>query len=162
MDPLAALSALVLLVIAHGAPILARDLLGTRLAVAVDFGRRLADGQPVLGSSKTWRGLVAALAAGAVLAPLLGHEAALGVNFAAWAMLGDLLTSFLKRRLGIAPGGRASGLDQLPEALLPLAMMREALALDALDVVGVCLAFFIVDLVLSRLLYRWHLRERPY
>jgi CDP-2,3-bis-(O-geranylgeranyl)-sn-glycerol synthase len=162
MDLATTVNALTLLVAVHGAPIIARDVCGARFDMPLDLGRRFLDGHPLLGPSKTWRGLVVALAVGAALAPLLGYEAALGLRFAAWAMFGDLLTSFSKRRLGITPGGRASGLDQLPEALLPLAMTREALAMNMLDVIGLACAFFLADLVLSRLLYRWHLRDRPY
>jgi CDP-2,3-bis-(O-geranylgeranyl)-sn-glycerol synthase len=78
------------------------------------------------------------------------------------AMLGDLLSSFLKRRLGLASSARALGLDQLPESLLPTAVVAGPLDLSAPQVCGIAAAFFALELLLSRLLYRLRLRKRPY
>ena len=50
--------------------------------------RLLADGRPLLGASKTVRGLVASLAATTLAAPLFGLPAAQGAGFAMLAMLG--------------------------------------------------------------------------
>jgi hypothetical protein len=36
------------------------------------------------------------------------------------AMLGDLFSGFVKRRLGMGPSDKALGLDYVPESLLPL------------------------------------------
>ena len=47
---------LLLIIIANGAPIILRALMGKRLDFAIDCGRRLPDNNPILGSSKTWRG----------------------------------------------------------------------------------------------------------
>lgn len=77
-------------------------------------------------------------------------------------MAGDLCSSFLKRRLALAPSSRALGLDQLPESLLPLLVCRAALSLTAADIVFAVILFFAGEIVLSRLLYRIHLRDEPY
>ena len=153
---------LLLLVIVNGAPILARWLLGSHGAWPVDGGRRYADGRPLLGPAKTWRGLFAALLAGALAAPPLGLSPLLGLQLAAAAMAGDLLSSFLKRRLGYASSSMALGLDQIPEALLPALLAMPYLQLSLAEVLWVVALFFAVELLLSRLLYRLGIRREPY
>jgi len=66
------LRSLILVCAANGAPVLFARLLGTRFARPVDGGIVLRDGHPLLGRSKTWRGLAAAvvLAACAAAAPV--------------------------------------------------------------------------------------------
>lgn len=153
---------LLLLLAANGAPIIGCYLLGVRGAWRVDGGARFLDGEPLLGAAKTWRGIAAALAGCALMALLLGYPARLGFEFGVYAMLGDLLSSFAKRRLRIPPSGRATGLDQLPEALLPLWLLQRQLELGAVDIVVTLLAFFVLERWLSRLLYRFRIRNRPY
>ena len=77
-------------------------------------------------------------------------------------MAGDLFSSFLKRRLDLTPSSKAVGLDQVPESLLPLLVCRQALALTVLDVVVTTAIFFVGEVVLSRVLFRLHVRDRPY
>ena len=77
-------------------------------------------------------------------------------------MAGDLLSSFLKRRLGLQSSSKAVGLDQIPESLLPLLACRQALSLTALDIVAGTAIFFVAEVVLSRFLFRLHVRDRPY
>jgi CDP-archaeol synthase len=77
-------------------------------------------------------------------------------------MAGDLLSSFVKRRLHLPPSSRASGLDQVPEALFPLLACRNLLSLAAADIAVRVVMFFVGEVVLSRLLYALNLRERPY
>src|SRR5215211_7692539 len=95
------LSILLLLGVANGSPIFARALLKERLAIPVDGGRKLPDGQPVFGSSKTVCGLVISLCSTTLMALVLGFEGSLGMSIAVGAMAGDLFSSFIKRRLGL-------------------------------------------------------------
>lgn len=153
---------LLLLLTANGSPIIACYMLGETAAWRVDAGRRFIDHQPLLGESKTWRGIVAAIVSSWTLALVLGYPGELGVKFAAYAMLGDLLSSFIKRRLLIPPSGRMAGLDHLPEALLPLLFLRQELGLGLAGIAMVVALFFVFDEGLSRLLYCWRIRKRPY
>jgi CDP-2,3-bis-(O-geranylgeranyl)-sn-glycerol synthase len=77
-------------------------------------------------------------------------------------MAGDLVSSFVKRRLDLAPSSRATGLDQIPESLFPLLACRAALALSVLDIAIGVATFFVGEVVLSLLLYKAHIRDRPY
>lgn len=156
------LQLLLLLMTANGAPILARRLLGGRGARAVDGGRMAPDGRPWFGPSKTWRGLMAAIAATIPVAGMLGLDWHLGLVIALGAMTGDLFSSFLKRRLGIASSGQALGLDQVPESLIPLLLTGPALGLEQIDILMLVAAFFVLELLLSRVLYALHIRKRPY
>ena len=153
---------LLLLLVANGAPPLARWWLGARCAWPLDGGMRFFDGRPLLGPTKSWRGVVAAILATALCGSLLGFSLGLGVQFALLAMAGDTLSSFFKRRLGIAPHGRAVGLDQLPESLLPLVVLHQLFGLNSAQVLLAALLFMLLEMLLSPLLYRWHIRLRPY
>ena len=77
-------------------------------------------------------------------------------------MAGDLLSSFAKRRLGRPSSSQALGLDQVPESLLPLLACRVPLGLGWLDVAVLVGVFLVGELLVSRLLYRLHIRDRPY
>ncbi|WP_114393081.1 CDP-archaeol synthase [Oleisolibacter albus] len=156
------LQILLLLGLANGAPILAAKFMGETLAYPVDGGCRFGDGRRLFGPAKTVRGLVAGTAAAAGAAPLLGLDVLTGALLGIGSLCGDLVSSFIKRRLGLPPHGRALGLDYIPEALLPLALLRPALGLSWIDVGLLVVAFAIVDFTLSRLLFRIRLRDRPY
>lgn len=151
-----------LLVVVNGAPVVARRVLGERLAQPVDGGLRLPDGRRLFGASKTWRGLVAGMLAGAVAAPLLGYTIETGLAFGLLAMLGDLASSFAKRRLGLAPSSQALGLDQIPESALPLWFTREAIGLSPDQIWTVVALFILAELFISRVLFIAGIRKRPY
>lgn len=153
---------LLLLLIANGGPIIAHYMLGKRAGWRVDAGLLFVDHEPLFGEKKTWRGIAVAVAGSILLALLMGYPGTLGAWFAAYSMLGDLISSFIKRRLHIAPSGRATGLDQIPEALLPLWMLRQELTLNTVDIIIVVIAFIVLDRVISQILYHWHIRNRPY
>lgn len=118
---------------ANSAPVLAaRYHWLPRLATPLD-GDRLWRGQPVLGHSKTWRGVVVGLIFGSIagvlqyalqpylpvwLHPLLVYTSPLAAAvWGAWlgfgALAGDALKSFLKRRIAIAPGNSWKPFDQI-------------------------------------------------
>ena len=162
MDLVACAQLLVLLTLANGAPVIGKRILGDRAACPLDAGIVLADGAPLFGRSKTVRGIVLALVAATAGAPLLGLSWRIGVLVGISAMLGDLVSSFVKRRLRMEPSTRATGLDQIPESLLPLLVTKEALRLGPAEIGFVTAAFLIGEIVLSRWLYWLRIRERPY
>ncbi len=156
------LQLVVLLTLANGTPVIAKKVLGDRFAYPLDGGARFADGRPWLGSSKTIRGIVLSIAVTSLGAPLVGLGMGLGLLVGSAAMVGDLCSSFVKRRLNLAPSSRATGLDQIPEALLPMLACLPVLPLTIADI-GVTVAiFFVGEMILSRLLYRLRIRDRPY
>jgi hypothetical protein len=162
VHPLPILQLMILLTLANGTPVVAKKLFGRRCAWPLDAGIQFFDGRAVLGASKTVRGIVLSLLVSAAGAPLIGLDARIGAVVAGTAMAGDLLSSFIKRRLDLPPSSRATGLDQIPESLLPLLACRGALSLSAADVAAGVAVFFVGEVILSRLLYRLRLRDRPY
>jgi hypothetical protein len=78
------------------------------------------------------------------------------------AMIGDLLSSFVKRRMKLVPGSMALALDQIPEPLLPAIAARWVLPVSVLDIVVVTGLFFVGELVASRVLFALNIRDRPY
>lgn len=153
---------LLLLAVANTSPIVVKRLLGSRWSAPLDGGLRFFDGRPLFGSSKTIRGCIAAVGATALAAPVLGIPAGLGARIGAASMLGDALASFVKRRLGLAPSDQAIALDQIPESLLALLAVRGALSLSLLQILGITVVFFALEIPLARLSYRIGLRDRPY
>ena len=162
MHALTVAQLLVLLTLANGAPVIAKLILCDRFAMPLDGNRKFIDGKPLFGASKTIRGILVAVVATTAGALLLGLDAGIGLLVGITAMAGDLLSSFVKRRLGLAASSRATGLDQIPELLLPLLACRQALALSVADIALACALFFAGEILLSRLLFRLHVRERPY
>lgn len=162
MQPLVVLQLLILLMLANGIPVLAKKVVGDRCSYPIDGNFTFPDGRPLFGRSKTIRGVVLAILAAAAGAPVIGLGWEIGLAVGGFAMAGDLFSSFTKRRFNLPPSSQASGLDQIPESLFPLLACRTALSLTAADI-GLCVAmFFIGEVLLSRLLYAWRLRDRPY
>lgn len=116
--------------IANMAPVLFRNHFQV-LNKPVDGGKTIS-GEPVFGSHKTWRGLVVATvvgglvygaqyAAGIAVPSMVNwfpfdiyqYSWTLGFAFGAAAILGDLIKSFIKRRLKVAPGKPWFPFDQI-------------------------------------------------
>lgn len=154
--------AIVLLVVANGAPVLVNKALGKRWAWPVDNGLKLRDGYRLFGNTKTWRGLCSAVFFTTLVTNLNGIGPLTGVLFGTLAMTGDLLASFIKRRMGCSESSRARGLDTVPESLLPILLLKEPLALSLIDIMLVVAFFFLIEELLSPVLYRLHIRKRPY
>jgi len=97
---------------------------------AIDGGRKLSDGKPVFGSHKTYRGFIFGIAIGTLvgwaqefLAPNVGlpkGSLILGFALSLGALLGDLMGSFIKRRLDLKPGASLPISDQIDFVLMAL------------------------------------------
>jgi CDP-2,3-bis-(O-geranylgeranyl)-sn-glycerol synthase len=148
------LSLLLLLILANGSPIVVRALLGRRWVLRLDGGRALADGQPLFGTSKTVAGAVGAVLTSTLAAIALGLDWWMGFLIGGLAMLGDLGSSFVKRRLGLRSGAMALGLDQIPESFLPLLACKPLLGLSWGQVLLLTLGFLLADLLISQVFYR--------
>jgi CDP-2,3-bis-(O-geranylgeranyl)-sn-glycerol synthase len=153
---------LAILVAANSLPVLLARLLGPRGAQPVDGGWKPPDGQPLFGRSKTWRGVIAMLAGSALTAFALGYSAGFGLVFGALVAAGDLLSSFVKRRRRLTSSARATGLDQLPESLLPSLYATCHLGIDWWWAPLWAAVFMLLAMVISPLLFLLRIRKRPY
>ena len=83
----------------------------------IDFGKKLFDGKPIFGKNKTFRGflvgLIAGTGVGLVESAIFDYPVVFGVLLSLGALVGDLVGSLVKRRLGISPGGMLPVLDQV-------------------------------------------------
>ena len=77
-------------------------------------------------------------------------------------MVGDLFSSFLKRRMNLASSTMAFGLDQVPESLLPMLACKWLIPITMVDIVIVTVAFLVGELIGSRLLFKLNIRDRPF
>lgn len=153
---------LFLIAVSNGTPVVAGKLFGKKLSRALDDGALFPDGKPIFGPSKTLRGIIASVFLTTAAAPLIGLSLWLGLGAAVAAMIGDLMSSFVKRRLGMPPSSRATGLDQIPESLLPTLTCALPMNFTFEDVVSVIAIFLIGEIILSKILFKWRLRSQPY
>jgi len=91
----------------------------------IDNGRIFLDGKPLFGAHKTFRGFFAGLFVGTLVGilqsvsgeffsiPPFQYPLLLGFTASLGALLGDLLESFIKRRLNFSPGAPFPVADQL-------------------------------------------------
>ncbi|MDH5700673.1 MAG: CDP-archaeol synthase [Nitrospirota bacterium] len=156
------LQVLLLIIAANGAPIIGRLLLEGQWSAPLDGGATFMDGRPVLGKSKTYRGVAFSLVGTVLAADVLGMPWEIGLLVGGLAMTGDCLSSFIKRRLGYDSGGMALGLDQIPESLLPLLGVWGVLSLSAIGIMATVGAFMVFELIFSPILYKFHIRQHPH
>jgi len=156
------LKLLSIIIIANGAPVFAHWVFKSRWAFPLDFGICFFDVKPLLGSSKTIRGIFFALVFSIIAAVILGFSWKIGLIIGASAMLGDLLSSFSKRRLGLKPSSQAIGLDQIPESLFPLLAVAPVFGLEWQQILILVFVFIVFNLVFSRILYKLKIRKKPY
>jgi len=91
----------------------------------IDNGRIFLDGKQLFGAHKTFRGFFAGLFVGTLVGvlqsvageffstPPFQYPLLLGFTISLGALLGDLLESFVKRRLNLSPGAPFPVADQL-------------------------------------------------
>jgi CDP-2,3-bis-(O-geranylgeranyl)-sn-glycerol synthase len=145
---------------ANGFPVLSR---GKR---PIDFGKKFSDGERIFGDGKTWEGLLAGLIAGTLYGCLLwllypyanflaiqnGFEILyinpfIGFILSLGALLGDLIGSFIKRRLKMTRGEDAPLLDQENFIL--------GAVLLSLPFIKISLEMFIIMILFTPIIHRF-------
>ncbi|MBT8171243.1 CDP-2,3-bis-(O-geranylgeranyl)-sn-glycerol synthase, partial [Candidatus Bathyarchaeota archaeon] len=94
----------------------------------MDSGKTFLDGKPFLGSHKTWRGFIAGLSVGTIVGIVqtlifenflieyssqFQYSILLGFLISLGALSGDLIESFIKRRINQPPGSSLPIADQI-------------------------------------------------
>jgi len=86
----------------------------------MDFGRNFIDGKPLFGAHKTFRGFFSGLVIGTFIGFVQSNlpffqppNMLLGFVLSLGALTGDLIHSFVKRRLSFPPGASFPVADQL-------------------------------------------------
>jgi len=135
----------------------------------LDMGKKFLDGRRIFGDGKTARGFVGGLIVGTIVGLLQGVARAplreyllLGFLLALGALLGDLASSFVKRRLGIERGGAAPGLDQLSFVVAAL-ILASPVKVPPWQVIAVILIITPpIHLATNFVGYKLGLKGRPY
>lgn len=112
--------------VANATPVVFVRIIGR--ATPIDRGASAWDGRRILGDGKTFEGLLSALVFGTIVGVVMylaGNPGGLrspleALTLSAGAMVGDMLGSFTKRRIGVERGGSAPLLDQLGFLLMAL------------------------------------------
>jgi CDP-2,3-bis-(O-geranylgeranyl)-sn-glycerol synthase len=105
--------------VGNAAPLVLRNLLQGKKLTPIDGGLSLKDGQRIFGENKSWEGFTAGVASGALVGLLYSmifnniSWVIIGFLMGLGAMSGDLLNSFVKRRLKIRPSEPFIPWDQL-------------------------------------------------
>jgi len=100
------------------------------------------DGFRLLGRHKTVAGFLSGVLAGAIGGALLGFPVYVGLVAGFLSMVGDSVSSFIKRRMGAPEGADVPVLDQVFESGIPLLFFQYFLSLGWLRT-GSILLFFI-------------------
>src|SRR5699024_12597896 len=85
-----------------------------------------------------------------------------GLLFGVLALAGDLLSSFIKRRLGLKPSARMPWLDQAPEAALPMLLAISWELTGLWNGLLVVVIFALANMWISPILYRLGIRHQPH
>jgi len=145
---------------ANATPVLAGG--GTKM----DFGKNFFDGKRVFGNNKTFRGFLFGFAIGVMVGLMEIVAFHFPILFAflipLGALLGDLAGAFLKRRIGIAPGGLLPIVDQVDFVTgaivfsIPLAIVSWQLAVTVLLITPP------IHLFTNYLAYKLKLKKNPW
>ena len=147
------LKVLFLLWMINFAPPLTAFFLEEKWAHPLDFGKRMQDGNPVFGAHKTIRGIAVGIATGILVGFVCGFPLWIGCACGVLSMLGDLCSSFVKRRRGYHSGKDIPGLDQGVEGLFPLLLLKHQLPLSW-NTTLVLLVLFSIGAYIGSLLYK--------
>ena len=99
----------------------------------VDGGKLWSDGKPILGKNKTIRGCLSGILAGAIIGAIQGNLIG-GLAQGTGAILGDLISSFMKRRNDYTPGSSMPIVDQLDFITLAVILSYPFQATDLVSV----------------------------
>jgi CDP-2,3-bis-(O-geranylgeranyl)-sn-glycerol synthase len=146
---------------ANGTPVLAGG--GTKM----DFGKNFIDGKRIFGNNKTFRGFFFGWVIGMLVGSIEyvvfpGFPVLFIVLTPLGALLGDLTGAFLKRRIGITPGGLLPVVDQIDFVVgalvfaLPLMIVYWQLAVTVLLITPP------IHLFTNFLAYKMKLKRHPW
>ncbi len=130
----------------------------------------------LLGDHKTWRGLVFGVIAGIILAYIqfvlqeyefffnLGfidytNWFSIGFLLGAGALIGDIIKSFFKRKVGIKPGGKFIPWDQLDYSIGSLLFVSLMFAPTLQIVVTVLILNFVLHIITNHIGYYLKLND---
>ena len=138
----------------------------------LDFGKKFLDGKPIFGSHKTIRGFISGLTIGTFVGLIqwifganvdhLRVGAPLGFALSLGAMIGDLLGSFIKRRLDLKPGASLPIIDQMGFVIVALAFGSLIEPPTLTEVIIILLLTGLLHLLTNRIAYHLRIKRTPW
>ncbi|MBF0398946.1 MAG: CDP-archaeol synthase, partial [Desulfobacterales bacterium] len=141
---------LILLFAVNFAPTFATYYLHNKWIKPLDMGYDFIDGRPVLGNHKTIRGALSGIFAGTITGYLLGFPIVMGFLVGFFSMIGDILSSFIKRRINYPIGSVVIGLDQIFEGIFPFFVIVFYYNLQIYEIIIIIFIFSIGTYIGSR------------
>ena len=138
----------------------------------LDFGKKFLDGKPIFGSHKTIRGFISGLTIGTFVGLIqwifganvvhLRVDAPLGFALSLGAMIGDLLGSFIKRRLNLKPGASLPIIHQMSFVVVALAFGYLIEPPTPSEVIIILLLTGLLHLLTNRIAYHLRIKRTPW
>lgn len=133
----------------------------------MDFGKNFFDGKRIFGKNKTFRGfffgLAVGIAVGLVEWVLFDYPFLFSLLSPLGALLGDLTGAFLKRRLGIAPGGLLPIVDQVDFVIGAILLSMPLMIINSWELaVAVIIITPPIHMLTNFLAYKLKLKENPW
>lgn len=134
----------------------------------IDLYKNFIDGKRIFGDGKTFEGLLLALTFGTSLGIVISRFLDYGwiiIFFveSLFAMIGDMIGAFIKRRLGLPRGYRALGLDQLDfilGATLGLYLMN--IHISVLGIIVISLISFSLHIITNYIAFKLKIKNIPW
>ena len=142
---------LILLFLINGTPPVLTFFFPEILKRPLDNNYNFWDGYPVLGKHKTIRGFFSAVIAGSLFGYFIGFSLFISILAGLFSMLGDCISSFIKRRLKLKEGTSIPGLDQIFEGGFPLLLFYWVYSLSWQITLGSLLIFIIIAFKVSKI-----------
>lgn len=140
----------------------------------IDLGRKFIDGKPIFGQNKTYRGFISGLLVGTIVGYVQGLISPLfnlpgggiirGFTLSIGALIGDLIGSFIKRRLGLKPGASLPVIDQTSFVVFAL-LLSLAIEPEAISPLGAILIVVLtapIHVLVNVIAYLLRLKESPW
>ena len=127
----------------------------------LDGGEKWLDGKPFLGSHKTLRGSIVGILTGTLIGLLQG-SLMVGLTQGTGAILGDLISSFLKRRWDIAPGESFPFLDQLDFIFIAIILSQYFTRASLQDMIIILIVTIPIHYFMNYLSWLIKMKEHPW
>ncbi|MCX8171745.1 MAG: CDP-2,3-bis-(O-geranylgeranyl)-sn-glycerol synthase [Candidatus Bathyarchaeota archaeon] len=140
----------------------------------IDCGKKFIDGKPIFGPHKTYRGFVFGLIIGTLvgyiqefIAPTYGLPAGSilrGFTLSLGALIGDLMGSFIKRRLNFRPGAPLPVIDQVSFVVFAL-LFSLAVEPSSISFAGAVLIIILtapIHILVNFIAYLLRLKNTPW
>jgi len=146
----------------------------------IDFGAKLPDGNRLLGKGKTYRGLLAGVVSGTLVAIILAmivpnlfipaaaqnQKYLVGFALSLGAMLGDIIGSFIKRRRGMKQSQESFLMDKvaflITALIIAFPFYSPAISLNAIDIILLLIITFVLHKFFNWIAFETKLKKVPW